>query len=108
MKFSNLAMGALAALSLSIGAASAGPGHGGEAPYGKPGDPKKAARVVPITMKEAEGKMMYFPEKVEVRRGEQIRFVLKNSGQLDHEFVTALLALIHVIDTRSRISSPIV
>lgn len=66
---------------------AAGHGHDKEAAYGKPGDPKKPARLVPITMREGDGKMMYFPDKVEVRRGEQIRFKLQNHGELEHEFV---------------------
>jgi uncharacterized cupredoxin-like copper-binding protein len=34
----------------------------------QPGNPKKMARIVQITMRESDGKMMYVPEKVEVRR----------------------------------------
>jgi uncharacterized cupredoxin-like copper-binding protein len=33
--------------------------------------------------------MLFVPNHVEVRKGEQIRFVLYNSGELDHEFVLA-------------------
>jgi uncharacterized cupredoxin-like copper-binding protein len=63
--------------------------HDGSFAAGEPGDPKKAARIVNITMREAEGKMLYAPDRVEVRRGEQIRFVVKNDGFLAHEFVLA-------------------
>jgi len=56
---------------------------------GEPGNPKKPARVVLVTMREADGKMMFIPEKVEVRKGEQIRFMLRNSGLLEHEFLLA-------------------
>ncbi|MBX9841475.1 MAG: cupredoxin family protein [Xanthobacteraceae bacterium] len=56
---------------------------------GEPGDPKKPARAVQITMREGDGKMMYVPELVEVRRGEQIRFVIRNDGELAHEFILA-------------------
>ena len=31
--------------------------------------------------------MSYTPDRVEVRRGEQIKFVLKNVGELAHEFL---------------------
>lgn len=31
--------------------------------------------------------MLFNPDRIEVRRGEQIRFVLKNAGELEHEFV---------------------
>ena len=88
--------GALAALLLAPGLALAGPGgaghsHGGaeETAYGKPGDPKKPARIVPVSMREADGKMLFFPDKLEVRRGEQVRFKLQNGGELAHEFVIA-------------------
>jgi len=59
---------------------------------GEPGDAEKPARVVQITMSEADGAMMFVPDRVEVRRGEQIRFVLRNDGALDHEFVLATTA----------------
>jgi uncharacterized cupredoxin-like copper-binding protein len=50
---------------------------------------KKPARTVQITMGEANGKMMFIPNKVKVKKGEQIKFVLHNSGELNHEFVLA-------------------
>jgi len=56
---------------------------------GQPGDPKQPARVVQVTMREGDGKMMFIPNKVEVRKGEQIKFMLRNNGDLDHEFVLA-------------------
>ena len=56
---------------------------------GEPGDPKKPARAIPVTMREMDGKMVYFPARIEVKKGEQIRFLLRNSGQLDHEFLLA-------------------
>ena len=33
--------------------------------------------------------MLYFPDRIEVRKGEQIRFILQNTGELDHEFLLA-------------------
>jgi uncharacterized cupredoxin-like copper-binding protein len=89
----------LLAAGLFSGAAMAGPGHKpGEAhshpeetAYGKPGDPKKPARVVQIVMREADGKMLFIPDKLRIRKGEQIRFQLRNNGEIDHEFVVATL-----------------
>jgi uncharacterized cupredoxin-like copper-binding protein len=43
-------------------------------------------------MLEGSGKMVFEPDRVEVRRGEQIRFVLNNNGEEDHEFVLATIA----------------
>lgn len=84
----------LSALLLTTGLAFAGPGaaghsHGKEAAYGKPGDSRKPARLVQVTMREADGKMLFFPDKVEVKKGEQVRFKLVNNGEVDHEFVLA-------------------
>jgi len=59
---------------------------------GRPGDPQKPARVVKIKMFEGSGKMGYEPARVEVRKGEQIRFVLQNDGEEDHEFILATVA----------------
>ena len=71
-------------------AAAGPPGHSHETfSAGEPGDPKKPARVILITMREGDGKMMFIPDKVEVRRGEQIRFMIRNSGELAHEFILA-------------------
>jgi uncharacterized cupredoxin-like copper-binding protein len=56
---------------------------------GEPGDPKKPARIVEVRMFEGSGKMGFEPARIEVRRGEQVRFVLRNDGEEDHEFVLA-------------------
>jgi uncharacterized cupredoxin-like copper-binding protein len=56
---------------------------------GEPGDPTKPSRVVQVTMEESDGKMLFVPNHVEVRKGEQIKFVIHNNGELDHEFVLA-------------------
>jgi uncharacterized cupredoxin-like copper-binding protein len=70
-----------------------GNSHGAGAPSysaGEPGDPKKPARIVLVTMRETnDGKMIYEPGKLEVKAGEQVRFVLTNAGALEHEFVLA-------------------
>ncbi|MGW9331402.1 cupredoxin domain-containing protein [Bosea sp. NPDC055594] len=91
----SIVLGAAAALALST-AAFAGPGgagheHGDETAYGKPGDPKKKARIVQVSMTERDGKMLFIPDRIEVRRGEQVRFQLRNKGELDHELVVATL-----------------
>ncbi len=84
----------LAAAALVVGLAGlAGVayGHGDEheTAYGKPGDPKKPARIVQIVMRESDGKMIFIPDKLRIRKGEQIRFQLRNNGEIDHEFVLA-------------------
>ena len=54
---------------------------------GEPGNPKKPARTVQVVMKEGDGTMLFVPARIEVKRGEQIRFLLRNGGALDHEFM---------------------
>ncbi len=68
-----------------------GHGHPAEAAYGVPGDPKKPARIVQIVMRESDGKMLFQPNRIEVKKGEQIRFMLRNNGEVDHEIVLATL-----------------
>src|SRR5688572_17587682 len=54
---------------------------------GEPGDPTKPFRTIEIVMKEGDGSMLFAPHRVEARRGEQIKFVIRNEGQLEHELL---------------------
>lgn len=76
--------------------ALAGPGEPGHShatfSAGAPGNPKKPSRVVKITMQETDGKMLFSPDRIEVRKGEQIKFILGNNGELKHEFMLATVA----------------
>lgn len=74
----------------SHGQPAAGHSHGhADLSAGEPGDAKKPARVIQVVMREGDGKMLFIPDRVEVRKGEQVKFVLRNNGDLDHEFVLA-------------------
>ena len=68
--------------------------HEDHSPYsaGKPGDPNKPARAITVKMREEGKKMTFEPSRIEVRKGEQIRFVLQNEGDETHEFVLATAA----------------
>ena len=59
---------------------------------GEPGDAQKPARTVKVAMVEKGDRMLFEPARVEVRRGEQIRFVVSNEGIFNHEFVLATVA----------------
>ena len=79
---------AMALIALSAAAAPArGHEHHAHESYsaGEPGDATKPARTIEIEMSE----MTYEPIRIEVKRGEQIRFVLRNAGTEDHEFLLA-------------------
>lgn len=71
--------------------AYANEGHGGHHAFsaGEPGDPMTTMRTVNISMREADGAMLYVPNRIEVRQGEEIRFVVTNDGVMPHEFVLA-------------------
>jgi len=87
-----IAIAAMLASSAAYAGAGA-PGHGHESySAGEPGNPKKPARTVVVTMREGDGKMMFIPNRFEIKRGEQIRFKLRNVGELEHEFVLATTA----------------
>lgn len=57
-------------------------GHG--AAIGKPGDPGRVSRAIEVKMSDA---MHFKPDRIRVRRGETIRFVVHNVGNLEHEMV---------------------
>ena len=52
--------------------------------WGIAGDAKMAKRTIEISMLDS---MRFSPEKVEAKQGETIKFVIKNTGQVVHEFV---------------------
>lgn len=54
------------------------------AALGNPGDAGKVNRTVEITMSDT---MRFIPSNVKVKKGETIRFVLKNNGKIKHEMV---------------------
>ena len=56
----------------------------GTMPLGKPGDPAHVKRSVRIDMSDA---MRFIPDKIMARKGETIRFIVRNTGQVQHEFV---------------------
>ena len=65
--------------------------HGDEKHFaaGAPGNPKQKSRTVEIVMREGNGTMSYSHDTIAVKRGEQIRFIIKNEGALTHEFMLA-------------------
>lgn len=73
---------ALAMLPMLSGGALA---HDNRTSYaaGEPGDPKKPSREIVVEM----GDRFFRPEKIEVKRGEQIRFKIRNGGFEVHEFL---------------------
>ena len=75
----------LSALPLAPVAFAAGEhagGHGHAAEIGKPGEASEATRTIEVTMYDN----YYEPETVEVGEGETVRFVVRNEGELVHEF----------------------
>jgi uncharacterized cupredoxin-like copper-binding protein len=53
---------------------------------GEPGDASKPFRTVEVVMSERNGVMVYAPSEVDVKTGEQVKFVIRNAGALRHEF----------------------
>jgi uncharacterized cupredoxin-like copper-binding protein len=73
------------------GKAEAGhPGNGGRAQaMGKPGDPKQVSRTIQVRMSDD---MKFAPANINVKRGETIRFAVRNAGQIKHEMVIGSMA----------------
>ncbi|KXF75026.1 copper oxidase [Paramesorhizobium deserti] len=63
-------------------------GHGEAMAVGEPGKKAKVTATIRVTMKETDdGKMLFTPSSFKVRKGQTVRFVIRNAGELDHEFV---------------------
>jgi uncharacterized cupredoxin-like copper-binding protein len=55
-----------------------------ETDFGRTGDARKAARTVRVDMSD---KMRFTPDLIEVKQGDTVRFIVKNSGKTMHEMV---------------------
>ena len=84
-----IAFGPLAAVALADGdehhagkEKNHGKGHADT--VGKPGNPGKVSRTIDVEMSDT---MRFSPADIKVKRGETIKFLLKNSGKLKHEMV---------------------
>ena len=52
--------------------------------WGIAGEAKQARRTIEITMSD---NMRFTPDRIEVKQGETVKLVVKNSGQVQHEMV---------------------
>lgn len=85
-----LAIGACLCTTLAAASVShASPGHKNgkddahaAKPYGKPGDPSRVRKFVFIN---ATDNMKFSKKTVKVRRGQTVKFILRNKGDQDHE-----------------------
>ena len=55
-----------------------------ELPFGRSGDPKKANRTIQVGMDDT---MHFTPGDLVVKRGETVKFVVRNDGKIMHEMV---------------------
>jgi uncharacterized cupredoxin-like copper-binding protein len=88
----NPILAALLVAMAGVAAAHTGPAHAPafdaskaeETRFGQAADPAKASRVVRVAMSDT---MRFSPASLTVKRGETVRFVVKNEGKLMHEMV---------------------
>lgn len=52
--------------------------------FGIAGDPKKVDRIIRLAMTD---RMRFVPDRVEVRQGETVKFIVTNRGRMLHEMV---------------------
>jgi uncharacterized cupredoxin-like copper-binding protein len=72
-----------ASLLFAASPALAGPGHSAA---GEPGKAAGVSKTIVVTAKETDGGQMLFePHHLQVVKGETVRIVLKNVGQVEHE-----------------------
>lgn len=60
-----------------------------EKTFGREGDPGKATRTINVDMND---KMRFTPASLEIKQGETVKFVVKNSGRIMHEFVLGTMS----------------
>jgi len=64
-------------------------GHGHGTAIGEPGKASQASKTIEVTA----GDNFYEPEKIEVKAGETIRFVITNTGEVVHDFTLGTAAM---------------
>jgi uncharacterized cupredoxin-like copper-binding protein len=63
-------------------------GHAEQMAVGMPGNPGHVDRTIEVDLMELDdGSMVFDPGKLDIRKGETVRFVVTNKGELEHEFV---------------------
>jgi uncharacterized cupredoxin-like copper-binding protein len=62
--------------------------HAEDSAFGKAADPKKTKRIIHIEMSD---KLRFIPDKITLKRGAAVKFVIKNTGKMKHEFVLGTL-----------------
>lgn len=78
----------LATAGVTFASGSHSGGHDADT-IGKPGVASKVTRTINVDMSDA---MRFSPTDINVKQGETIRFVVKNSGKLSHEFALGTTA----------------
>jgi len=79
-----LILGTLPVLAHAAGMHAGGHDDHDATAYGAPGAAAQVSRVIEV---QAADSMRYSPAAITVRRGETIKFVVKNTGKLPHELV---------------------
>lgn len=54
------------------------------ASFGQPGDPARVARTVDVAL---DDDMRFHPARIDVKAGETVRFMVRNTGKVRHEMV---------------------
>ena len=79
---------AVATLLFASSGASAHGDEGNATELGRPGDAAAVTRTIEVDMNDA---MRFKPASIAVKRGETIRFLVRNSGKVNHEMVLGTL-----------------
>ena len=92
----------LSALTMSAFLSTAAMAHGGEGddvevdyanveehPFGKASNPTAAVQTIEVEMSDM---MRFSPAEITVKKGDTVRFFVKNGGQLQHEMVLGTLS----------------
>lgn len=102
-------------LVMSLAFTAGAPGHADEnhgkqknrsakghaADLGIPGDPNNPTRSIEVEMTDA---MRFRPDSIDVKRGETIRFIVRNTGKLRHEMVLGTIEEMREHAERMRMS----
>lgn len=81
-KLAAMSLAALIATASAVALAAGGHSGGHQNAYGEPAAAAQATRTITVIMRDNN----YEPERITVKAGEVIKFVIRNEGELLHEF----------------------
>jgi uncharacterized cupredoxin-like copper-binding protein len=73
-------------MAISTFASASGTHDGGHHTFGEPGKAEEVKQTINIEIVDANGDMKFLHAPLKIKKGDVVKFVIRNNGAIDHEF----------------------